>query len=238
MNSFRWQQLKIQGATIAFGETRALIVHRPSYVLFDVGNVLVHIEPAQFLRSLSIDTPELREYYQSKIIDIAKRYERGDDSTQVFLTNLDLLFNAGDGNLRRARGGKDYFSPGDFRNAMLSIIGAPVEGMEEIVQRVSSAAQVGLLSNTNPIHFDYCVQRFRAVQSIPTHLLSYQMKALKPEPEIFARASLKIPFPPNEILYVDDIAENVAAARDAGFMGHQFIGTLNIEQLFIDLRIL
>lgn len=215
-----------------------LAQNRPSYVLFDVGNVLVHIEPAAFLRSLSIDTSADREYYQCNIIEIVKRYERGDDSTHEFFDNLDLLFNARDGRLQRSRGGKEYISPHEFRNAMLSIIGAPVEGVEEIVRRVGTSVPLGLLTNTNPVHFEYCLQMFPVLQTVPTHFLSYQLKALKPEPEIFARVTAKIPFPPGEILYIDDLAENVEAARNTGLMVHQFVGAKKFEQLLSDLRLL
>jgi HAD superfamily hydrolase (TIGR01509 family) len=203
-----------------------------------VGNVLVHIEPAAFLRSLLIDTSGNREYYQSNIIGIVKRYEKGEDSTEEFFANLDKLFNGFDRKPQRNHGGKDHYSPDEFRNAMLSIVGLQVEGMEELVRRVGASAPLGLLSNTNPVHFDYCLQTFRVLQNIPTHFLSYQLKALKPEPEIFARVTAEIPFPPGEILYIDDIAENVDAARVAGFIGHQFIGVKNVERLFSELKLI
>jgi len=211
---------------------------RPSYVIFDLGNVLVHIEPAAFLRSLSIDTPDDRMYYESKIIEIARRYERGDDSTENFFTNLDVLFNGRDRRLDHRHGGKDFFSQDDFHTAMISIIGAQVEGMEEIVRRVGASVPLALLSNTNPVHFEYCRQTFPVLQYIPSHFLSYQLKAFKPEPEIFARVVDQISLPPEEILYIDDIPENVEAARNARLMGHQFTGVKNIDQLFSDLKLL
>jgi FMN phosphatase YigB (HAD superfamily) len=232
------RSIKLTNSLITGGETKALTHHRPSYVLFDVGNVLVHIEPAAFLRSLSIDTFENRRDYQSRIIDIVKRYEKGISSTEEFFANLDMLFNGRDKMPQRNHGGKEHYSPDEFRNAMLSIVGVQVEGMEEIVGRIGTSVPLGLLSNTNPVHFDYCLQTFRVLQKIPTHFLSYQLNALKPEPEIFARVTKQIPFPPGEILYIDDLAENVAAARAAGFLGHQFIGVKDIEQLFSELKLI
>ncbi len=203
-----------------------------------MGNVLVHIEPAAFLRSLSIDTSDNRRYYQSNIIGIVKRYERGDDSTEDFFASLDVLFNGHDRMLPHSHGGKDYFSKHDFQIAMLSIIGEPVEGMEDLVRRVGASVPLGLLSNTNPVHFEYCLHTFRVLQHIPSYFLSYQLKAFKPEPEIFARVIEQISLPPGEILYIDDLAENVEAARVAGLMGQQFIGVKNIEQLFSDLKLI
>jgi glucose-1-phosphatase len=212
--------------------------HPPSYVIFDLGNVLVRIDPSAFLRSLSVDTLENREYYKSKIIDIAKRYERGDESTNEFFANLDVLFNGRDRISPHSHGGKNSFSHDDFQKAMLSIIGEPIEGMENLVRRVGASVPVGLLSNTNPVHFEYCLRTFRVLHYIPTHFLSYQLKAFKPEPEIFARVIEQISFPPGEILYIDDLAENVEAARVAGLIGHQFVGVENIEQLFFDLKLI
>lgn len=219
-------------------ETRSLAHRRPSYVIFDLGDVLVRIEPAAFLRSLSLDTPDDRKYYEPKIIEIAKRYERGDDSTEHFFTKLDMLFNGRDKKPDHRQGRKGYCSQNDFRVAMISIIGAEVEGMEEIVRRVGASVPLALLSNTNPVHFEYCLRTFRVLQYVPSHFLSYQLKAFKPEPEIFARVIEQISFPPEGILYVDDIPENVEAARNAGLMGHQFIGAKNIEQLFSDLKLI
>jgi putative hydrolase of the HAD superfamily len=203
-----------------------------------MGNVLVHIDPAAFLRSLSIDTPENRARYQSSIVEIVRRYERGDDTTAKYLSNLDVLFNSRDRAPDYHHGGKEYFSQFDFRNAMLSIIGAPVAGMEQIVRHVGARLPIGLLSNTNPIHFEYCLQKFPVLRHIPSHFLSYQLRAFKPEPEIFARVIEKIPLPPGEILYIDDLAENVDAARTAGLVGHQFIGVKNIQQVFSDLKLM
>jgi putative hydrolase of the HAD superfamily len=211
---------------------------RPSFVIFDLGNVLVHIEPAAFLRSLSIDTHDNRNYYQSKVVDIVKSYERGDDSTEVFFAKLDTLFNERDSMLQHHHGGKNHFTLSDFRNATLSIIGVPVEGMEEIVHRVGASAHLGLLSNTNPIHFDYCLQTFRVLRFIPTHFLSYQLKAFKPEPEIFTQVIERVSLPPEEIFYIDDLVENVEAARSVGLLAHQFVGLKDTEKLLTDLNLI
>jgi HAD superfamily hydrolase (TIGR01509 family) len=211
---------------------------RPSYVVFDVGNVLVHIDPPAFLRSLSLDAPEYREYYQPKIIDVVMNYERGTDSTEIFFANLVEIFNGQDRSLNQGHKRGHSFSRNDFQTAMLSIIGEQVAGMEEIVQRVGSSVPLGLLSNTNPIHFQYCLQWFPILQHFPSRFLSYQLKAVKPEPEIFARVREQVPFPPSAVLYIDDLVENIDAARSAGFWSHQFFGVENIEQLFTDLKLL
>jgi glucose-1-phosphatase len=212
--------------------------HRPSYVIFDLGNVLVHIEPAAFLRSLGIDTPDNRVFYQPRVVDIVRRYERGDDTTEVFFAHLDRLLNDTDKTIRHTHGGKVHFTVDDFRSAMVSIIGVPVEGMEDVVRRVGASVPVGLLSNTNPVHIEYCLRTFHILQAIPSHFYSYQLNAFKPEPEIFERAIDKISLPPGEIFYIDDLAENVEAARRAGMLAHQFVGLENIRQVLAELHLI
>jgi len=200
--------------------------------------VLVHIEPAAFLRSLGIDTPDNRAFYQPRVVDIVKRYERGDDSTEVFFTNLDRLLNDPEKTIRHNHGGRVNFTIDDFRGALVSIIGVPVDGMEDVVRRVSASVPVGLLSNTNPVHIEYCLRTFRILQAIPSHFYSYQLNAFKPEPEIFERVIEKLSLPPGEIFYIDDLAENVEAARRAGMLGHRFVGVENIRQVLAELHLI
>ena len=208
---------------------------RPSFIIFDLGNVLVHIDPLSFLRSLSIDSAENRRYYQPLIVDIVKRYERGDESTEEFLANLDILFNSDSSRHKHDHGGKAMFSRSEFQAAMLSIIGDPVIGMEEVVRRMSASTPLGLLSNTNPLHFAYCLERFPVLRYIPTHFLSYQLRAFKPETEIFNRVAARLPFSPETVLYIDDLPDNVHAGEAVGFQTCLFVGVEKLMQLFHEL---
>src|SRR3972149_8714762 len=121
---------------------------KPVVVLFDLGNVLVRIHPEAFLRTLGIDTPENRRLYSPKVIEIVKGYERGGDSTEQYLSRLEGLLNHGE----------FHFGREQIEKAMLSVIGKPLEGMEELVQRVAVGTRVGLLSNTNPLHYHLCLE--------------------------------------------------------------------------------
>jgi HAD superfamily hydrolase (TIGR01509 family) len=207
---------------------------QPAFVIFDLGNVLVYIHPESFLQTLGIDSPENRLIYQKKVIDIVRLYERGEDSTEKFLDNLDSLFNADD-TRGVQRGGNGRYSRDDFRRAMLSIIGRPVPGMEELVRSLSLKVPLGLLSNTNPLHFDACMESLRALQFIPSHFLSYRLRSLKPEPGIFTQTIDFLQLDPRDILYVDDLPENIEAAGRAGLNGHLFVGSEELVALFSGL---
>jgi len=204
---------------------------KPTFALFDLGNVLVYIHPEAFLQTLGIDSPENRRYYQPLVLAIVKRYERGDDSTEEFLDRMDELFNRG----RRASENSSHqhtrrFTGKEFEHAMLTVVGKPVEGMEDLVRRVASKASLGLLSNTNPLHYETGCANLRVLQVIPNHFLSYKLRALKPEPLIFERVLQRLSLNPAEVLYIDDIEENLHAAEQFGFECHLFRERLTLEE--------
>jgi len=196
---------------------------KTTLVLFDLGNVLVYIHPEAFLQTLGIDSPENRLYYQPLVIAIVKRYERGDDSTEGFLHQMDDLFNRSrSGSENRPHQHTRQFRGEEFKRAMLTVVGKPVEGMEDLVRRVASKASIGLLSNTNPLHYELGCKNLRVLQFIPHHFLSYQLRALKPEPLIFEKMLERLSFNPTDIFYVDDVEENVHAGEQLGFACHLF----------------
>jgi glucose-1-phosphatase len=203
---------------------------QPAFVLFDLGNVLVYIHPEAFLQTLGIDSPENRRFYRKKVVDIAKAYERGVDSTEKFLQNLDRLFNAEHGGETR-HGESNLYSHDDFRRAMLSIIGRPVPGMDDLVRTVAPKVPLGLLSNTNPLHFDLCLESLSGLQFIPSHFLSYRLKSLKPEPSIFEQTIDLLHLDPHDVLYIDDIPENIETAKRSGLNGHLFVGHAELAAL-------
>lgn len=203
-------------------------MQRPSFVLFDLGNVLVHIHPEAFLQLLGIDTPDNRRYYQSFVNAIVFEYERGETSTEQFLTSLEMLFNARDGEQahhdRRQRIERE-----EIQRAMLAVIGQPVVGMEELVRRVASNVPVGLLSNTNPLHFDLCMNDLPSLRLIPNHFLSYRLKSLKPNPTIFREVVKILKLAPGDILYIDDMPQNIDGGRNVGLTCHLFDGREGLD---------
>lgn len=209
---------------------------QPAFVIFDLGNVLVYIHPEAFLQTLGIDSPANRLFYRKKIVDIAKLYERGEDSTEKFLENLDELFNVRDTDQLRS-GNHGQYSRDEFQRAMLSIIGRPVPGMEDLVRSLALNIPLGLLSNTNPLHFDTCMENLSVLQFIPSHFLSYRLKSLKPEPGIFQQTIDLLQLDPRDILYIDDLPENIEAAERAGLNGYLFVGHDKLVERLSELEL-
>lgn len=94
----------------------------------------------------------------------------------------------------------------------------PVPGMDEMVRWVSERYRVGLLTNIMP----GLVTALRENGKIPD--ISYDaiidssdIRAIKPEPQIFEQASQKAACPAHDILFIDDSRTNLMAAQKQGW---------------------
>lgn len=101
---------------------------------------------------------------------------------------------------------------------------------EEILAGLAARYRLLLLSNTNAIHFEM----LRASQPILRHfhelVLSYEVKAMKPQPEIYHEALRRAGCRPEECFYTDDIAAYVLAAKDLGIDAVQFESAKQLER--------
>jgi HAD superfamily hydrolase (TIGR01509 family) len=97
-------------------------------------------------------------------------------------------------------------------------------GAADMVMSISSDLDVGLLSNTNELHWT-TQQDNSAIQSLfPRAYLSYDLGLAKPDAEIFEYLVADLDLAPSEVLFVDDNAINVAGARAVGITAEVVIG--------------
>lgn len=89
-------------------------------------------------------------------------------------------------------------------------------GAGRAVELLKEKVGLHLLSNTNLLHFEHCLSRFPWLRKFDSWFLSYEMGLRKPHPEIYKRVLKRIGLEPGEILYLDDIAENLEPAKELG----------------------
>jgi HAD superfamily hydrolase (TIGR01509 family) len=100
-----------------------------------------------------------------------------------------------------------------------------ITGMHQLVRKVKDQVEkVGLLSNTNIIHWKYVVENFPVAGEFDLPILSFEVGCMKPNLEIYQRASEILDITPSETIFVDDLAANIAGARSAGWHGIVFTG--------------
>ncbi len=85
-----------------------------------------------------------------------------------------------------------------------------------------------LLSNTNSIHRKYGWQDCEFLKYFDELILSYEVKSLKPEKEIYHAVEKASGLPSEKHFYIDDIQEYVDAAKKLGWDAVQFVDYQNL----------
>ena len=104
-------------------------------------------------------------------------------------------------------------------NSMLA--GIPVRRLQ-FVRSLRSRLHTCMLSNTNPIHWDYSNHVLLADAGLRMEdcfdqiFLSYQLHLAKPDPAIFRTVLAEAGLRPEETLFVDDSADNCRIAAASG----------------------
>lgn len=113
-------------------------------------------------------------------------------------------------------------TPDEFHAAWRNIflINAP---MWKTVRQLHAAGhRLILFSNTNAIHCPWVFEAYPEFSLFHGSILSFEVDAIKPEPEIYQHAIEKYSLLPENTLYIDDLPVNIAAGKDFGFRTHQY----------------
>ncbi|MBI3300159.1 MAG: HAD-IA family hydrolase [Elusimicrobia bacterium] len=96
---------------------------------------------------------------------------------------------------------------------------------------------VYLLSNTNQLHWEFIRRRYAFAREASGSVLSFEVGARKPERAIYAAAAKAAGAAPEECLFIDDLAENVAGAKAAGMRALRFKTPARLEKDLADLGV-
>ena len=80
---------------------------------------------------------------------------------------------------------------------------------------------VGILSNTEPASYSV-MENLTSLDHFEYKFLSYNIGHLKPEPEIYHHVIDNIPFPKEELFFIDDLKSNIESARSEGIDSVQY----------------
>ena len=180
-------------------------------ITFDLGNVLVRVDHFRFCRRLAALAHVSPQEVYAQVFEssLEPGYDTGRLTSREFYERVTAHFGVA---LPYSR----------FRDLWCDLFD-PMEGIEEVVQRLASIFPLFLLSNTNSLHFDYIKGRFAALlQPFRAFVLSYEVGSRKPEPAIYQSLIRQVGRPPEEILFLDDKVSFVEAARGQGITAWQF----------------
>ena len=92
--------------------------------------------------------------------------------------------------------------------------------LKAVVSQLRTAGhRLGLLSNTCDMHYDlFADGRYEPIPAaFDVTILSYKLKQMNPQPEIYLEAARQAGVAPEEIFYVDDLPANIEGAKRVGF---------------------
>lgn len=191
----------------------------PHFFYFDLGNVLLKYDHAVACQKIAevagISVQRVRDVLCDDVLHLA--YERG------LLSTSELY--------------EKFCERSGVRPSLEELLRAATDMFEldtavaEIAQRLrTSGRRLGILSNTCEVHWEFCAgSRFPLLdEAFDVAALSYRLGSAKPEPAIYQAATELAGTRPEEIFFVDDRAENVAGALDAGFDAVQFTSAADL----------
>ena len=173
---------------------------RSRVVLFDLGGVLLPFDQdrrvAALVRDLGCAEDGARALVAS---DLGRRLDQGADAAELTAAMSDL---AG----RPVAGGT-------ARQLWLSVFEAPNAALWETAAALRRRVVTGALSD-NPAFVRDVFPRDDAFDHV---FLSCELGHCKPAPDVFALVAGRLERPAADILFVDDVEANVAAARRSGW---------------------
>ncbi len=101
-------------------------------------------------------------------------------------------------------------------------------GMIALIKRLRRDLKVGLLSNARPGLEDDLVTHYQVYGLFHDVINSATVHLAKPDPRIYHLAAARIRVPIDRCFFTDDLAHNVAAARDCGMTAYQFDNAENL----------
>jgi len=177
--------------------------------LFDIGNVLVRFDFSRAVRAVAALSDVADEADALHRIDAVKLdYEDGQISRGEFLRKAFAILGYRGTEARFVTAWQGIF----WEN----------EPMTELVRRIHGRYPLYLLSNTNDMHVEGLFRDFDVFRFFKGATYSHEAKASKPHRAIYEIACRQHGIDPRTTLFIDDLAANIATARELGFQTHHY----------------
>ncbi len=184
---------------------------RPRVVLLDLGGVIIDIDPrACFVSWASAAGVEVATIAPRWAVDDAyKAFETGEIGFDEYYHHLSRRLGI---TLTRQQ----------WQTGWNELLRDPFSEVAAILPRLAREIPLYVFSNTNPVHQEAFQFRCRgALAPIRKIYTSWEIGLRKPAVESYRAVADDIGVAPSDILFVDDNADNVAAARTAGLDGRR-----------------
>ncbi len=195
------------------------------WVMFDMGNVLVEYNPCAY---------EL----------IAKKYDVKVSDMKDLLINEDIFTRTGRGEIM----GDDFIkmikqafgislSYEEIVELYSKEINNEIEGIREILKELKKNHKISILSNTFFAHWDYFkTTSMHDMFDLP--MASHLLKEVKPDEAIYKIALEKMKAKPNEVVFLDDLDENIEQATKMGIHAYKTLSINDTRRILTETGLL
>jgi FMN phosphatase YigB (HAD superfamily) len=177
-------------------------------IISDIGRVIVGVDVSRAMQGLSSSIPLSPKEIWSAI-----------EKDPRFVDLQDGRITARDWHLhivRRLGGNLTY---DQFIQAWNAALLPETLQPDSLWAGLSKKYRLSLLSNTDPIHVAHMESTFTFFKYFPVRIYSCVVGSSKPNPVIYQDALRATKVKANEAVYIDDLEENVAAAKSLGMIG-------------------
>jgi glucose-1-phosphatase len=194
-------------------------------LLFDFGNVIVNVDfdrtMARWAKHAKCDPRHLSSRWSQD--DAYKRHERGNIDANAYFAAL------------RGSLGIDL-SDVQFLDGWNAIFAGVVPGIEEQLHAAKARWPLYVFSNTNPAHEAHFIPAYAdTLKHFRKLYLSSSIGLRKPDREAFEYVARDIGAAPANILFFDDVLENVEGARVAGLRAVHVRSSADVAKALADL---
>ncbi len=177
-------------------------------VLFDLGGVLIKIYPDEFAEKINIKPDDFFKIFKKFEGPISLGNEPPLDVLREIIdsSNIDISLD------KVVKCFKEDY------------IGERIDKTFKLISELREKGYfIGLLSNTNEIHFNYIYKEIDGLKNFDKVYISYKLHLIKPDKKIFNYVENDLKFNKDEIILIDDSSENIDAAYEYG------LNTIKVE---------
>jgi putative hydrolase of the HAD superfamily len=196
-------------------------------IIFDFGGVILNINHKKLEEAFkSLGIPDFEHLFnQASQSELFQQFEVGKISPREFRMGVRSLTGLN-------------ITDDTFDNTWNKIINDFPARRINLLRQIKNSYKLLLLSNTNEIHYDYYIEKFRIEFGYDFQSLfhrtywSFRMGKRKPDPDAYVEIISNERISPSETLFIDDSKQNIIAAANLGIKTLHLQNGMELTDLF------
>ncbi len=199
-------------------------------IIFDLGNVLINYSFDRAFQKWAELTDHPPEFFATNFQydETLWQFERGQITPEEYHQYLSKTMNiSGDWDYEIFKEGWIFVNIGLNQKAV------------ELLPLLEKKYLLYVLSNTNELHIESVTKDYpHLFRHFKQKFYSHDLSVRKPDAEIYEKVIKIIDLPPHEILFIDDMVENIRGAEQVGIQGIVMPSPAELKEILIKNGIL